>query len=245
MLILADSKWLLSASNNANVGGPRTAFAYCSRSSGERVICCGTAGDPGHGAEPNLHESGPTQAVGSRRGPQAGEEQPLPAEGPDLHSPAARRLQGSARVAFSGTGTPLRLVLEKRRDKVRTYFDTLAGKFGREYVPGRSWKGLAETLIQLMPPMVVTLTSAREKEPFLNYCAQRAEKVIAVDNSPKMVEFGARLAADNGIPNLEYRLGDLESPLLKRVRSIWRSSVRACIMRCIPRKPSESAWKIL
>jgi len=32
----------------------------------------------------------------------------------------------------------LRLVLEKRRDKVRGYFDELAGKFGRNYVPGRS-----------------------------------------------------------------------------------------------------------
>ena len=34
----------------------------------------------------------------------------------------------------------LRLVLEKRQDKVRAYFDELAGKFGRQYVPGRSWK---------------------------------------------------------------------------------------------------------
>src|ERR1700730_16060126 len=49
----------------------------------------------------------------------------------------------------------LRLVLEKRRDKVRGYFDELAGKFGRDYVPGRSWKGIAETLLQLMPPMTI------------------------------------------------------------------------------------------
>src|SRR5450755_4131804 len=49
----------------------------------------------------------------------------------------------------------LGLVLEKRRDKVRGYFDELAGKFGRDYVPGRSWKGLAEMLLQLMPPMVI------------------------------------------------------------------------------------------
>src|ERR1051326_835625 len=49
----------------------------------------------------------------------------------------------------------LQLVLEKRRDKVRTYFNELAGKFGRQYVPGRSWKGLAETLLQLMPPMKI------------------------------------------------------------------------------------------
>ncbi len=105
----------------------------------------------------------------------------------------------------------LQLVLEKRRDKVRGYFDELAGKFGRNYVPGRSWKGLAETLLQLMPPMVIADLGAGEGT-FSQLLAQRAERVIAVDNSAKMVEFGARLAAENGIANLEYRLGDLESP---------------------------------
>ena len=105
----------------------------------------------------------------------------------------------------------LHLVLEKRRDKVRGYFDELAGRFGRDYVPGRSWKGLAETLLQLMPPMVVGDLGAGEGT-FSQLLAQRAERVIAVDNSAKMVEFGARLAKENGLANLEYRLGDLESP---------------------------------
>jgi ubiquinone/menaquinone biosynthesis C-methylase UbiE len=105
----------------------------------------------------------------------------------------------------------LQLVLEKRRDKVRGYFDELAGKFGRNYVPGRSWKGLAEMLLQLMPPMVIADLGAGEGT-FSQLLAQRAERVIAVDNSAKMVEFGAKLARENGIANLEYRLGDLESP---------------------------------
>ena len=34
--------------------------------------------------------------------------------------------------------TSLKLVLHKRQDKTRRYFDELAGKFGRSYVPGRS-----------------------------------------------------------------------------------------------------------
>jgi len=105
----------------------------------------------------------------------------------------------------------LTLVLEKRRDKVRGYFDELAGRFGRNYVPGRSWKGLAETLLQLMPPMVIADLGAGEGT-FSQLLAQRAERVIAIDNSPKMVEFGSRLARENGIANLEYRVGDLESP---------------------------------
>jgi ubiquinone/menaquinone biosynthesis C-methylase UbiE len=105
----------------------------------------------------------------------------------------------------------LQLVLDKRRDKVRGYFDELAGKFGRDYVPGRSWKGLAETLLQLMPPMTIGDLGAGEGT-FSQLLAQRAERVIAVDNSANMVEFGAKLAKENGLANLEYRLGDLESP---------------------------------
>ena len=46
----------------------------------------------------------------------------------------------------------LDLVLEKRKDRLRAYFDELAGRFGRNYVPGRSWKGLAEMLLRLLPP---------------------------------------------------------------------------------------------
>lgn len=105
----------------------------------------------------------------------------------------------------------LALVLEKRSDKVRGYFDELAGKFGRDYVPGRSWKGLAEMLLQLMPPMAIADLGAGEGT-FSQLLAQRAERVIAVDNSAKMVEFGSRLARENGLANLEYRLGDIESP---------------------------------
>lgn len=103
----------------------------------------------------------------------------------------------------------LRLVLDKRRDRVRAYFDELAGKFGRQYVPGRSWKGLAETLLKLMPPMVIADLGAGEGT-FSQLLAQRAKSVIAVDNSERMVEYGAQLAREHGLENLEYRVGDME-----------------------------------
>jgi ubiquinone/menaquinone biosynthesis C-methylase UbiE len=104
----------------------------------------------------------------------------------------------------------LRLVLEKRQDKVRAYFDELAGKFGRQYVPGRSWKGLAEALLRLMPPMVVADLGAGEGT-FSQLLAQRAARVIAVDNSGKMVEYGSQLAREHGLTNIEYRQGDMEA----------------------------------
>jgi ubiquinone/menaquinone biosynthesis C-methylase UbiE/predicted transcriptional regulator len=103
----------------------------------------------------------------------------------------------------------LQLALRRREDKVRAYFDELAGKFGRHYVPGRSWKGLAETLLKLMPPMVIADLGAGEGT-FSQLLAQRAKKVIAVDNSEKMVEYGTALACKHGVTNLEYRQGDIE-----------------------------------
>jgi ArsR family transcriptional regulator len=104
----------------------------------------------------------------------------------------------------------LRLARLKRRDKMRAYFDQLAGKFGRQYVPGRSWEGLAETLLMLLPPLVIADLGAGEGT-VAQLLARRAQEVIAVDNSDKMVEFGAGLARRHGVRNLHYRKGDLES----------------------------------
>ena len=103
----------------------------------------------------------------------------------------------------------LRLILKKRKDKMRAYFDGLAGRFGRDYVPGRSWKGVAEMLLKLLPPMVIADIGAGEGTLSL-LLAQRAERVIAVDNSEKMVEYGTEAARKSGVGNIEYRVGDLE-----------------------------------
>lgn len=107
--------------------------------------------------------------------------------------------------------TALQLALRKRRDKAREYFDELAGKFGRSYVPGRSWQALAHTLISLLPPLTVADLGAGEGT-LSQLVAKTARNVIAVDNAPKMVEFGAHLARKHGFANLEYRLGDIEDP---------------------------------
>jgi len=107
--------------------------------------------------------------------------------------------------------TALQLALRKRRDKAREYFDELAGKFGRSYVPGRSWQALAHALISLVPKLTVADLGAGEGT-LSQLLARTASKVIAVDNAPKMVEFGAQLAKRHGFANLEYRLGDIEDP---------------------------------
>jgi SAM-dependent methyltransferase/biotin operon repressor len=105
----------------------------------------------------------------------------------------------------------LRHLLRKRKDSARAYFDELAGRFGKDYVPGRSWKALAEALIKVLNYQIVADLGAGEGT-LAQLLAQRAEKVIAVDLSPKMVEFGQALAHQNGLTNLEYRIGDIEEP---------------------------------
>jgi len=138
----------------------------------------------------------------------------------------------------------LRLALRKRRDKMRRYFDELAGRFGKQYVPGRSWKGIAEALLKLMPPMVIADLGAGEGT-ISQLMAQRARKVIAIDNSEKMVEFGAELARRHGIGNLEYRLGDLEDVPI-RAGTVDLAFLSQALHHAVhPEKAIAEAWRIL
>ena len=138
----------------------------------------------------------------------------------------------------------LDLILSKRKNKLRSYFDELAGRFGRNYVPGRSWEGLAEVLLRLLPPLVIADLGAGEGTIAL-LLAQRAERVIAVDSSPKMVEYGTGVARGNGVKNLEYRLGDLEELPIKNNRvdlALLHQSLHHALH---PRKAIEEARRIL
>lgn len=105
----------------------------------------------------------------------------------------------------------LQVALNRRKDKAREYFNELAGKFGRDFVPGRSWQAMAQMLLGLLPPLRIADLGAGEGT-LTQLLAKRAQNVIAVDLSPKMVELGRALAKEHGFDNLDYRLGDLENP---------------------------------
>jgi ArsR family transcriptional regulator len=102
-----------------------------------------------------------------------------------------------------------RRVVKKRQDKMRAFFDSVAGRLGKDYVPGKSWKSLAEALLRLMPPMVIADLGAGDGS-FSLLLAQNAAKVIAVDSSAKMIEFARDQARRHHLKNLDYRLGDME-----------------------------------
>jgi ubiquinone/menaquinone biosynthesis C-methylase UbiE/DNA-binding transcriptional ArsR family regulator len=103
----------------------------------------------------------------------------------------------------------MRRVLKKRQDKMRSFFDSVAGRLGKDYVPGKSWKTMAEALLRLMPPMIIADLGAGEGA-FSLLLAQRAKKVIAVDTSAKMVEVAREQAIRYGAANIDCRLGDME-----------------------------------
>jgi ubiquinone/menaquinone biosynthesis C-methylase UbiE/DNA-binding transcriptional ArsR family regulator len=102
-----------------------------------------------------------------------------------------------------------RRVVKKRQDKMRAFFDGVAGRLGKDYVPGKSWKAMAEALLRLMPPMVIADLGAGDGS-FSLLLAQNAEKVIAIDSSAKMIEFAREQAHRHHVKNVDYRLGDME-----------------------------------
>jgi ubiquinone/menaquinone biosynthesis C-methylase UbiE len=140
--------------------------------------------------------------------------------------------------------TALKLTLRKRQDKAREYFDELAGKFGRSHCPGRSWEALAHTLISLLPALTVADLGAGEGT-LAQLLAKKANKVIAIDNSPKMVEFGSELARKHGFKNLEYRLGDIEDPPIAKNHVDLAILSQALHHAPRPERAIESAHRIL
>jgi ubiquinone/menaquinone biosynthesis C-methylase UbiE/DNA-binding transcriptional ArsR family regulator len=107
----------------------------------------------------------------------------------------------------------LKRVLALRQDQAKLFFNQIAGRFDRSYGPGRSWQALGHLLLRVLPPLVIADLGSGEGL-ISELLARRAKKVIAVDNSDKIVAFGIAKARKNGIKNLEFRLGDLEQPPL-------------------------------
>jgi ArsR family transcriptional regulator len=104
----------------------------------------------------------------------------------------------------------LKRILEKRKQRAEEYFNSVAGRLGKNYCPGRSWEAIGHFLLHLTPKIKIVDLGAGEGL-ISQLLARRAEKVVCIDNSPKMVEFGSELAKKNGFLNLSYKQGDIEA----------------------------------
>jgi len=100
-------------------------------------------------------------------------------------------------------------ILLKRRRTQEQYFNTIAGRLGKNYCPGRSWEAIGHLALRLTPAIDIADLGAGEGL-LSQLLARRARQVWCIDNSPRMVEVGTELARKNGLANLAYKLGDIE-----------------------------------
>jgi ArsR family transcriptional regulator len=105
----------------------------------------------------------------------------------------------------------LKRIVNRRQEQAQVFFNQVAGRFDRVYGPGRSWQAFGHLLLRILPPLTVADLGAGEGL-LSELLARRCKKVIAVDNSEKIVAFGAAKAKKNNLKNLEFRLGDLQNP---------------------------------
>lgn len=129
---------------------------------------------------------------------------PLPRLGDELaaaiaDAPAAKR-----------DAQALRGVLADREKEARAYFDRIADAIEHEYLPGRTWEGLAKALVLLLPHGSVADLGIGGGELTLLLC-QSSRKVIGVDASRPMLDRVRAKADKAGVANLELRHGEIEA----------------------------------
>jgi ArsR family transcriptional regulator len=133
-------------------------------------------------------------------------------QGLALMEAACTSVDGSEQIVSDHAN--LKRILEKRKQQSEQYFNSVAGRLGKNYCPGRSWEAIGHFLLHLTPKIRIADLGAGEGL-ISQLLARRAEQVTCVDNSPKMVEFARELAKKNGFSNLDYQLGDIEEVPLR------------------------------
>ncbi|KXU35080.1 transcriptional regulator [Cephaloticoccus primus] len=126
----------------------------------------------------------------------------------DLLHAALAAVEGNMPELERDTGS-LERILQKRRHSQEQYFNRVAGRFDKNYAPGRSWKAIGQLALRLTPKITIADLGAGEGL-ISQLLARRASQVWCIDNSPRMVEAGTELAQKNGLDNLSYKLGDIE-----------------------------------
>ena len=107
-------------------------------------------------------------------------------------------------------------VIDRRRRESERYFDEVAERLGKNYVPGRSWDAIGHFLLRLVPRITIADLGAGEGT-ISQLLAERAGKVYCIDSSKSMVRVGTELAKEKNISNLFYKEGNIEKvPLSPR-----------------------------
>lgn len=103
----------------------------------------------------------------------------------------------------------LQVLRERHKSEKRAYFDRVAASFGDELLPGRTWEGLARSILQLAPRARYADLGIGDGLLTL-MLAEAASSVTAVDISTEMLSQLETRAKAKGIDNIELVEGDIE-----------------------------------
>lgn len=103
----------------------------------------------------------------------------------------------------------LEALRERRRSDARSYFDRVAAAFGEQILPGRTWEGLARSLLQLCPHARYADLGIGDGMLTL-MLSEVAKSVTAVDVSSEMLRQLSLRAQKKGIENIECVEGNIE-----------------------------------
>ncbi len=124
-------------------------------------------------------------------------------------------LKGATEAPEHGSDqASLRRILKQRNQTQQLYFNQVAGRFDRQYGPGRSWQAFGQFLLRIIPPLDIADLGSGEGL-LAELLSRRARKIICVDNSKRIVDFGTQKAKKNGLKNVEFRQGNIESPPIR------------------------------
>jgi len=133
----------------------------------------------------------------------------------DVNDSLELALKGATEaVEHKSDQASLRRVLQQRNQTQQLYFNQVVGRFDRQYGPGRSWQAFGQFLLRIIPPLDIADLGSGEGL-LAELLSRRARKIICVDNSKRIVDFGTRKAQKNGLKNVEFRQGNIESPPIR------------------------------
>jgi ubiquinone/menaquinone biosynthesis C-methylase UbiE/biotin operon repressor len=117
--------------------------------------------------------------------------------------------ENRASPEFKADLAGLEALRERRKQDSRAYFDRVAAAFGEQMLPGRTWEGLARSLLQLAPRGRYADLGIGDGLLTL-MLAEVARHVTAVDISTEMLNQLRARAAAKGIDNIETVEGEIE-----------------------------------
>ena len=138
----------------------------------------------------------------------------------------------------------MKAVVKKRQDRMRSFFDSMAGRLGKDYVPGKSWKSLAEALLRLMPPMTIADLGAGDGSFALLLSQRRAGSLRSIPR-PECSKSAANKPFATGSTTWSSGKAIWKSFPSKTPRLTWSSSRSRSITPCTPSVRSMKHRRIL